>query len=199
MALGLPVNLRVLIPAVENAVSGEAYRPGDVIVTRKGITVEVTNTDAEGRLVLCDALFEAVQEKPQLLFDFASLTGAARVALGTDIGALFTHDQALTSTLIAASEAEHDPIWSLPIYAPYRKLLDSKIADITNAAMSAYGGAITAAVFLNEFVPSDLSWAHFDIMAWNVSSKPSMPEGGEATALRAVARYLCQKFGEQII
>lgn len=194
MALGLPICLRVLIPAVENAVSGNAYHPGDVLTTRKGTTVEITNTDAEGRLVLCEALDEAAKEKPDLLLDFASLTGAARVALGTDISALFTPDDQLAGELLLSGQQENDPVWRLPIYAPYRKLLDSKIADLSNSALAPYGGAITAAVFLKEFVPDEISWAHFDIMAWNSSSKPGAPEGGEANALRAVARYLYTRF-----
>lgn len=195
MALRLPVYLRVLIPAAENAVSGEAYHPGDVIVTRKGLSVEVTNTDAEGRLVLCDALQEAVGDKPDLLLDFATLTGAARVALGTDISALFTPNDALAQDLAACAEKENDPIWRLPLYQPYRKLLDSKIADIANSSSSGYGGAITAAIFLKEFVPEDIVWAHFDMMAWNSSSKMGIAEGAEATALRTVANYLRQRFG----
>ncbi|HVV68514.1 MAG TPA: leucyl aminopeptidase family protein [Gammaproteobacteria bacterium] len=194
MALKLPVNLRVLIPAVENAVSGDSYHPGDVLVTRKGLTVEVTNTDAEGRLVLSDALHEAATEKPELLLDFATLTGAARVALGTDIAALFTPDDELAASLMACGKAENDLLWRLPIHAPYRKMLDSRIADLTNSSQAPYAGAITAAVFLKEFVPDDIAWAHFDIMAWNTSSKPAAPEGGEACALRAVARYLYERF-----
>ncbi len=197
MALKLPVNLRVLIPAVENAVSGDSYHPGDVLLTRKGLSVEVTNTDAEGRLVLCDALYEASTENPELLLDFATLTGAARVALGTEIAALFTPDDELSAKLIAAGQEENDPIWRLPLYAPYRKMLDSKIADMTNSAQAPFAGAITAAIFLKEFVPDNISWAHFDIMAWNTSSKPGAPEGGEACALRAVVRYLYERFGEK--
>jgi leucyl aminopeptidase len=194
MALQIPICLRVLVPAVENAISAQAYHPGDILTTRKGITVEVTNTDAEGRLILCEALDEAARENPALILDFASLTGAARVALGTDIAALFTSDDALAAALTAAGEAENDPVWRLPMYAPYRKLIEGKIADIVNSAPAPYGGAITAALFLKEFVPEHLSWAHFDIMAWNVGSKPTAPEGGEANALRAVARYLQQRF-----
>jgi leucyl aminopeptidase len=194
MALRLPVCLRVLIPAVENAISGDAYHQGDVLATRKGMTVEITNTDAEGRVILCEALDEAAREKPDLLLDFASLTGAARVALGTEVAALFTPDDQLAAQLTASGQEENDPVWRLPIYAPYRKLLDSKIADIVNSAAAPYGGAITAAIFLKEFVPDEISWAHFDIMAWNVSTKPTGPEGGEANALRAVARYLYKRF-----
>lgn len=194
MALQLPVRLRVLIPAVENAISGDAYHPGDIIVTRKGISVEVTNTDAEGRVILSDALCEAASEQPELLLDFSTLTGAARVALGTEMGALFTPDDELAAALVQCGQAEHDPIWRLPLYAPYKKLLDSKIADIVNAPSAAYGGAIIAALFLQEFVPSGVTWAHFDIMAWNISSKAGSPEGGEAHALRAVARYLWERY-----
>lgn len=194
IALQMPICLRVLIPAVENAISAQAYHPGDILTTRKGITVEVTNTDAEGRLILCEALDEAARENPELILDFASLTGAARVALGTDIAALFTSDDALAAGLTAAGEAENDPVWRLPLYAPYRKLIEGKIADIVNSASAPYGGAITAALFLKEFVPDHIPWAHFDVMAWNVGSKPGAPEGGEANALRAVARYLQQRF-----
>jgi len=194
MALNLPIRLRVLIPAVENAISGDAYHPGDILTTRKGITVEVTNTDAEGRLILCEALDEAARENPELIFDFASLTGAARVALGTEVAALFTPDDQLAHDLTTAGQEENDPVWRLPIYMPYRKLIDSKIADIVNSASAPYGGAITAAIFLKEFVPDNISWAHFDIMAWNLNTKPTAPEGGEANALRAVARYLYKRF-----
>lgn len=194
MALNLPISLRVLIPTVENAISGNAYRPGDILTTRKGITIEVTNTDAEGRLILCEALDEAARENPELLFDFASLTGAARVALGTEVAALFTPDDTLAAQLSIAGQEEYDPLWRLPIHMPYRKLMESKIADLVNSASAPFGGAITAAIFLKEFVPDGVSWAHFDIMAWNTSGKPAAPEGGEANALRAVARYLCKRF-----
>lgn len=195
MAMGLGIRLRVLIPAVENAVSGNAYRPGDVITSRKGLTVEITNTDAEGRVVLSDALYEAATEKPELIIDFASLTGAARVALGTDISALFTNNDALADDLLRSAVIEKDPMWRLPLYAPYKKLLDSKIATMNNSSSSGFGGAITAALFLNEFVSAEIPWAHFDIMAWNTSSRPAAPEGGEAMALRAVAHYLFTKYG----
>lgn len=193
----LPVQLRVLIPCVENVIAGNAYKPLDVIKTRQGMTVEVTNTDAEGRLILCDALFEATREKPRWLIDFATLTGAARIALGTDIAAFFTHHDAIASDLLRASEQQQDPIWRLPIYTPYRKLLDSNIADIANANVNTpYGGAITAALFLSEFVTEDTAWVHFDIMASNSSPRPGRPEGGEAMALRTVyyaLREWCSK------
>ncbi|HEV2614819.1 MAG TPA: leucyl aminopeptidase family protein [Gammaproteobacteria bacterium] len=190
----LPVKLRVLIPAVENAISGNAYRPGDVINTRKGLTVEIGNTDAEGRVILADALFEASSEKPELILDFATLTGAARVAMGTDISALFTDDNHLANELIAYGEKLQDPIWRMPLYTPYRKLIDSTIADLNNAPTSMYGGAITAALFLKEFVSESISWAHFDIMAWNCSTSSAHPEGAEAMGIRAVFEYLQHRF-----
>lgn len=194
MAAGLPIALRVLIPAVENAISAEAYHPSDILMTRKGITVEVTNTDAEGRLILCDALAEAARDNPALILDFSTLTGAARVALGPDVSAVFANDDELAKQLIECGQAEMDPIWALPLYAPYRKFLDSPVADISNAASVPYGGAITAALFLNEFVPKEIPWAHFDLMAWNLNARPGRPEGGEAMALRAVFKYLKDRF-----
>ena len=194
MQANLPVRLRVLIPAVENVIAGNAYRPGDVIKTRKGLTVEISDTDAEGRLVLCDALAEAVTEKPDLLLDFATLTGAARVAVGTDISALFSNNDELADAFLRHGKVEQDPIWRLPLHNTYRKMLDSPIADIKNSATSSYAGAITAGLFLKEFVPDDIAWAHFDLMAWNLVNIPAHPEGGEIMALRAVFKYLCEKF-----
>lgn len=194
MATELPICLRVLIPAVENAISERAFRPGDVLATRKGLSVEVDNTDAEGRLILCDALTEAVSEHPELVLDFATLTGAARVALGTEIAALFCNDEQLAQDLAAASVASEDPIWRLPLHRPYRQMLDSKIADLANSGSSPYAGAISAALFLQEFIPEGQLWAHFDVMAWNVRSRPGRPEGGEAMGLRAVYRYLQQRY-----
>lgn len=190
----LPVSLRILIPAVENCISGNAFRPGDVINTRKGLTVEINNTDAEGRLILADALAEAASEKPDLILDFATLTGAARIALGTDIPVLFTPNDVLADALIKASSVTQDPLWRLPLYAPYCKLLDSSIADLNNAPNTSYGGAITAALFLQKFVPPDQVWAHIDLMAWNISNRPGRPEGGEAMALRAIWHYLEKYF-----
>jgi leucyl aminopeptidase len=187
MAAKLPVRLRVLIPAVENSVSGNAFRPLDVLSTRKGLTVEVGNTDAEGRLVLCDALAEAGREKPDLLVDFATLTGAARVALGTGLPALFCNDDATAEALLAQGLARHDPLWRLPLHEPYRRLLESKVADLNNISDGPYAGAITAALFLQEFVPPGIPWAHLDIMAWNPAAAPGRPAGGEAMGLRAVA------------
>ena len=194
MTLGLPICLRVLIPAVENAVSSNACRPGDVITTRQGMTIEITNTDAEGRVILSEALDEAARENPALILDFATLTGAARIALGTDIAALFTSNQQLAADIMNCAQKENDPVWHLPLYMPYRKLIDSRVANIANSSSSPYGGAITAAIFLKAFVPDNIHWAHFDVMAWNTTSKPGSPEGGEANGLRAVARYLYEQF-----
>lgn len=186
MAEQLPVQLRVLIPAVENAVAGNAFRPLDVLQTRKGLTVEVGNTDAEGRLVLCDALAEADGEAPDLLIDFATLTGAARVALGPDVPALFCNDDKLAGLILRTSAAEGDPLWRLPLHKGYRPGLESKVADLNNISNSPYGGAIVAALFLENFVSPGTRWAHLDVMAWNVAPKAGRPEGGEAMGLRAV-------------
>jgi leucyl aminopeptidase len=186
MAEKLPVRLRVLVPAVENAVSGNAFRPLDVLQTRKGLTVEVGNTDAEGRLVLCDALAEACNDTPDLLIDFATLTGAARVALGTDLPALFCNDDKLAGLILRAGASEGDQVWRLPLHKPYRQGLDSKVADLNNISNSPYGGAIVAALFLEQFVTPGTRWAHLDVMAWNVAGRPGRPEGGEALGLRAV-------------
>jgi leucyl aminopeptidase len=190
MARKLPLRLRVLIPAVENSVSGNAFRPLDVIQTRKGMTVEVGNTDAEGRLVLSDALTEACSAKPDLLVDFATLTGAARVALGTDLPALFCNDEGLVASLLERAEDEGDPLWRLPLHKPYRKKLESKVADINNVSPGGYGGAITAALFLQEFVDPGVPWAHIDLMAWNLSARPGRPVGGEAMGLRTLAAHI---------
>jgi leucyl aminopeptidase len=190
----LPVRLRVLLPAVENAVSANAFRPLDVIRTRKGITVEVGNTDAEGRLILCDALAEADSEKPALIVDFATLTGAARVALGPELPALFCSDDRLADDLLRAGQNQSDPLWRLPLWQPYRKLLDSKVADINNVSESGFAGAVIAALYLREFVSEGTSWAHLDLFAWNVSPRPGRPEGGEALGLRAVYAMLRERF-----
>lgn len=181
----LPLRLRVLVPAVENAVSGDAFRPGDVLRTRKGITVEVGNTDAEGRLILCDALAEAAREQPDLLIDFATLTGAARVALGTELPALFANDDALAHEVLAAGLRTQDPLWRMPLHRDYRRHLDSRVADINNISNIGHGGAITAALFLQEFVPEGQRWAHVDTMAWNSSTRPGRPSGGEVFGVRA--------------
>jgi leucyl aminopeptidase len=198
MASKLPVRLRVLIPAVENAVAGNAFRPGDVLATRKGTSVEIGNTDAEGRLVLGDALTEAVSENPALLIDFATLTGAARTALGPDLPALFTDDEDLATAFANAARTAVDPLWRLPLWKPYRKMIDSKVADINNAGDSPFAGAITAALFLKEFVtPKDGApppWAHIDTFAWNPADRPGRPQGGEALAQRAAFAVIAAKF-----
>lgn len=194
MDAGLGLRLRLLIPAVENSVSGLAFRPGDVIPTRAGKMVEIGNTDAEGRLVLCDALAEADREAPALLIDMATLTGAARVALGTDVAALFCNDEVLADALAGHAHAQSDPLWRLPLWRPYRRNLDSDIADLNNVSEGPYGGAITAALFLQEFVDKAGAWAHFDIMAWNRAARPGRPKGGEALALRALYAYLAERF-----
>jgi leucyl aminopeptidase len=191
----LPVRLRLLIPAVENAISGNAFRPLDVLQTRKGLTVEVGNTDAEGRLILCDALAEACTESPELLIDFATLTGAARVALGTEIPVMFSNDDNVAEGILAAGEEVDELVWRLPLHAGYRRHLDSKVADISNTASSSYGGAITAALFLQSFVDDGQPWAHFDVMAYNLDGQPGRPPGGEAMGLRAVFDYLQSRYG----
>ncbi len=191
----LPVRLRVLLPCVENSVSGNAMRPLDIVRTRKGLTVEIGNTDAEGRLILCDALAEASTENPQLLIDMATLTGAARVALGPELAALFCNDDALAGALLDAARAEEDPMWRMPLWGPYRKMIDSKIADLNNVSESPHAGAITAALYLQEFVEPGIRWAHLDVMAWNPQSRPGRPEGAEATAMRALYAHIAQRFG----
>jgi leucyl aminopeptidase len=198
MDANLPVSLRLLIPAVENAVSGNAYRPGDILSTRAGKTVEVGNTDAEGRLVLADALSEAGKDKPELLLDFATLTGAARVALGPDLPAMFSNDDALAKRLEDAGAAEGDPLWRLPLFKEYRRWLDSPVADLGNIADSGFGGAIVAGLFLQEFVPQGAAWAHFDVMAWNSAGKTGRPKGGEAMALRAAFRAISDWARDQV-
>ncbi|MEZ5477588.1 MAG: leucyl aminopeptidase family protein [Thiolinea sp.] len=193
MQLELPVNLQVLIPAVENAISGDAFRPGDVLATRLGKTVEVDNTDAEGRLVLCDALAYAAEFDPDVVIDFATLTGAARVALGTEIPVFFCNDRSLMQQLQIASTTSGELIWNMPLHKPYFEKLKSNVADMTNSG-DAYGGAITAALFLNEFVPSRIPWAHFDVMAWNLRARPGRPVGGEAMGLLSVFEYIDAQF-----
>jgi leucyl aminopeptidase len=191
----LPIRLRVLIPAVENAVSANAFRPMDVIRTRSGKTVEIGNTDAEGRLILCDALAEADSEKPDLIIDAATLTGAARVALGPDLPALFCNDETLAEGLLRAGIAEGDPLWRMPLWQPYRKLLDSKVADLNNVADSPFAGSVIAALYLAEFVAPTTPWAHLDVMAWNGGARPGRPEGGEAMGLRALYAHIKKRFG----
>jgi leucyl aminopeptidase len=193
MAAHLPVRLHLLIAAVENSVSGNAFRPGDIIKSRKGITVEIDNTDAEGRLVLADALTKAIEDAPELMMNFATLTGAARVALGPDLPALFVNDDGLADSLIAAALAVKDPVWRMPLWAPYEDMLASDIADTANSGGS-FAGSVTAALFLQKFVPDDIPWAHFDTYAWRPTAKPGRPKGGEALGLRAAFRYLSEKY-----
>lgn len=195
MARGLPVRLRVLIPAVENSVSASAFRPGDVLKSRLGLTVEIGNTDAEGRLVLADALALASEEDPALLIDLATLTGAARVATGLDLPPYFTDDSALAAALETAAATTRDPIWRLPLYDPYDEDLKSTIADIDNAPAGGFGGAITAALFLRRFVGDGISWAHFDIHGFNNTAKPGRPKGGECMAARALFALLETRHG----
>jgi len=194
MQAKLPVRLKLLIPAVENAVAGNAYRPGDVVATRKGLTIEIGNTDAEGRVVLSDALAYASESKPDLIVDFATLTGAARVALGTDLPALFSNNTDLARVIQDIGDSCEDPLWTMPLYRPYRDLIKSSIADINNNSKSPYGGCITAALFLEYFVPEKTDWVHLDTFAWNQSSRPGRPEGGEAGGLRALFRYLQRRY-----
>jgi leucyl aminopeptidase len=190
----LPVRLRVLIPAVENSVSASALRPLDVVPTRKGTTIEIGNTDAEGRVILADALTEASGDEPELLVDFATLTGAARIALGADLPALYANDDDTAAAILAHGERESDPLWRMPLFKPYRKLIDGKVADITNSTDTPLGGSITAALFLQEFVEPDIRWVHIDVMAWNTSSRPGRPEGGEAMGMRAVYAHISETF-----
>jgi len=186
----LPVRLHMLVPAVENAIAGNAYRPGDVIRTRKGLNIEIGNTDAEGRVILCDALAYAVEQQPRTLIDFATLTGAARVALGPELPVLFANDEKLAKKLLDAAEAERDPMWRLPLWRNYRRLFDSDVADFNNSGRGGFAGSIVAALFLDYFVPDDVAWAHFDVFSWNDASRPGRPLGGEAQGLRAVLAAL---------
>ncbi|MHA6723604.1 leucyl aminopeptidase family protein [Sphingomonas sp. RS2018] len=195
MQAHLPVRLHLLIPAVENAIAGNAFRPGDVLQSRKGLTVENTNTDAEGRLILGDALTKAGEGAPTLILDFATLTGAARVALGPDLPPTFGDDEALVADLLAAAKAEHDPLWRMPLWNGYDDMLKSDIADMVNAPDGGFAGAITAALFLRRFVPESIPWVHMDVFAWRPVGKPARPKGGEAYALRASWRMLRDRFG----
>jgi leucyl aminopeptidase len=194
MAAKTPIRLRVLIPAVENSVSANAIRPLDIVRTRSGKTVEIGNTDAEGRLILCDALFEADSEKPEMLIDFATLTGAARIALGPEVQALFSNNERLANEILVASVDVADPIWRLPIWKPYRKMIDSKVADFNNVSDSPHGGAIIAALYLSEFVSEKTPWAHLDVFASNAKAAPGRPEGGDATGLRALYQTIRRRF-----
>ena len=191
----LKLRLHLLIPAVENAVSAEAFRPGDILRSRAGFSVEIGNTDAEGRLVLGDAITRAGEEKPELILDFATLTGAARVALGPDLPALFVNDDALAGDLLAAAERSNDPLWRLPLWKPYLDMLKSEAADINNAGSGGFAGAVTAALFLEKFVPAGMAWAHLDTFAWMPAAKPGRPKGGEALGLRAAWEMVRTRFG----
>jgi leucyl aminopeptidase len=195
MRAKLRARLRVLIPAVENSVAGNAYRPGDILPTRKGLTVEVGNTDAEGRLVLCDALALADGERPDLLIDFATLTGAARVALGPELPALFGSDETIVGELARIAAAEHDPLWPMPLWAGYDDELGSKVADLNNVAASGFAGAIFGALFLKRFVTETPNWLHIDLYAWNPKERPGRGVGAEANAVRGVYRYLVERYG----
>ena len=186
----LPVCLRVILPLVENAIAGNSYRPGDIITMRSGKTVEIGNTDAEGRLILADALTYACEQKPDYLIDVATLTGAARIAVGPDICAYFSNNDALAHTLNDASSRSGEALCRLPLYAPYRSFLESKIADLNNTASTPLGGAITAALFLQEFVGKNVPWAHFDVNAWNTRALPGRPEGGEAMGLLTLYEWI---------
>ncbi len=194
MGAGLPVRLHLLIPAVENAISGHAFRPGDVLRARSALSVEVTNTDAEGRLVLGDALVRACEVKPELLIDFATLTGAARVALGPDLPAMFARQDATAAGLIAAGLERDDPCWRLPLHDGYREMLKSDVADLQNSPASGFAGATVAALFLDRFVAEGVDWAHFDTFAWRPAAKPGRPKGGEALGLRAAWGLILARF-----
>lgn len=193
MAAHLPVRLHMLVAAAENSIAGNAMRPGDIIKSRKGINVEIDNTDAEGRLMLADALTKAIQDKAALIVDFATLTGAARVALGPDLPAMFSNDDSIAHGILEAAKAASDPLWRMPLWAPYMEMLDSDIADTSNSG-GAFAGAVTAALFLQKFVPDDVPWVHLDTFAWRPTSKPGRPKGGEALGLRAVFRYLTETY-----
>jgi leucyl aminopeptidase len=194
MKARLPVRLHLLIPAVENAVSGAAFRPGDILKSRKGLSVEIGNTDAEGRLILGDALTRAGEAEPELILDFATLTGAARVALGPDLPALFCSDDALAAELLAAGDEVTDPLWRMPLWSAYEEMLASDVADIGNASDVPMAGAVTAALFLRKFVPEGTPWAHLDTFAWRSSARPGRPKGGDALGLRAAWSMLSARY-----
>ena len=196
MAAELPVRLRVLIPAVENSIAGAAFRPGDVYKTRKGLTVEIGNTDAEGRLVLCEALAYADEEKPDLLIDMATLTGAARIALGPDLPPFYTDDDQLALRLALHANDVNDPLWRLPLWRPYNAMIETPIADLNNAGQGGFAGSITAALFLRRFVNQAKSYVHFDVFGWTPTPKPGRPKGGEAQAIRALFATIAERFSK---
>jgi leucyl aminopeptidase len=193
MARRLPLRITLLVPAVENAIGPDAYRPGEVVATRKGVSVEIDNTDAEGRMVLCDALALAGEEKPALLLDFATLTGAARIALGPELPALYANDEAVAAQWLQAGMEARDPVWRMPLWRPYLRYLTSHVADIANSGPSKMGGSIAAALFLERFVPDRQPWAHLDVYAWNDSDRPGRPAGGEAQGLRSAYAMLASR------
>jgi leucyl aminopeptidase len=197
MGANLPIRLHLLLPVAENAISGNAFRPGDVLRSRKGLTVEIGNTDAEGRLILGDALTRAGEEAPELILDFATLTGAARVALGPDLPALFANDDGLAADLSAAATEVDDPLWRLPLWEPYNELFKSDIADLSNSGESSFAGATTAALFLQRFIPENTLWAHFDTFAWRPTAKPGRPKGGDALGLRAAFAMLQKRYASR--
>lgn len=194
LAEKLPVRLSLLIPAVENSISGNALRPGEVVTTRAGISVEIDNTDAEGRLVLCDALAYASEMKPDLILDFATLTGAARIALGPDLPALFANRDDIADALLDAGKATQDPLWRMPLWRPYLTMLDSHIADLSNSGPSRHAGAVVAALYLERFVADSIPWMHLDVYSWNDTDKPGHPRGGEAQGLRAYIEFLKRRY-----
>ena len=196
MRQALPVRVRVLLPTVENAISGNAFRPGDVLKTYKGTTVEIGNTDAEGRLILADALALGSEESPDLMLDFATLTGAARIALGVALPAMFANSKEMAAGILAAGESVGDPVWQLPLHKPYKWQIKSKVADLNNAGYGPYNGAIYAALFLQEFIGESIDWAHFDLMGWNTHKRPGHPVGGDCPSLHAVYGYLEQRFAK---
>jgi leucyl aminopeptidase len=198
MGAKLPVRMHVLVPAVENAVSGAAYRPGDILTSRNGLTVEIDNTDAEGRLVLADAITRAAEEEPELILDFATLTGAARIALGPDLPAMFSNDDRLAGEFLAAAEAVTDPLWRMPLWDAYDEMLKSEVADLANASETPMAGAVTAALFLKRFIPEGTAWAHLDTFAWRPAAKPGRPKGGEALGLRAAFALLQSRYGQTV-
>ena len=191
------IRLRVLLPLVENAIASDAFHPGDVLPSRKGLSVEIGNTDAEGRLILADALADADDEKPDLLIDFSTLTGAARVALGPELPAMYSNDDATAAELMAIGAEEADPLWRMPLWAPYAEMLDSKIADMNNTAFSSFAGSITAALFLQKFVTQAKRWVHLDLYAWSPKPRPGRPEGAEPQTMRAVYRLIERRYGKR--
>jgi leucyl aminopeptidase len=195
MAKKIKIRLRVLVPAVENSISGSAFRPRDIYRSRKGITVEIGNTDAEGRLILADALALADEEKPELIADMATLTGAARVALGAEVVPFYTDDDMLAAQLQQLGMAECDPLWRMPLWRPYDQLLESKVADVNNVSSGGFAGSITAAMFMRRFVTGAKAWLHFDIFAWNQTTRPGRPEGAECQAARALYALLAARYG----